>query len=339
MLKDLHGRLRPMGFSDILDETIEIYKSNFILLIGVTGAIFVPYAVIIGLLQPPQSGGNELSPTLLINFVFSFIISSVITGALTFAISERYLGREATIGGSYRRVFSPEVLWRFAGAASLKTLMVFGPILPPMLVVIGASAAVASDPSPSMTALAVVGAAGLMILAMLPLVMFLATKLAFVEPAVLLEHYGIWASIKRSWGLVAGFSWQLFGLMLVVVIIVSVVSGLIAGPTSVMITMRNLKHLPVGSGIYAAHMTLFGIAHMLTTPVISIAIILFYYNMRIRKEGFDLQLLAMELDAKSQGSAAGGASALPQEAPDLIPHGQPDEAVSPQPPAENEEPQ
>ena len=40
--------------------------------------------------------------------------------------------------------------------------------------------------------------------------------------------------------------------------------------------------------------------NVLTVPLYSIVAILLYYDLRIRKEGFDLELLASELDAGSR---------------------------------------
>ena len=42
----MHNRLRPMGIADILDETVDIYKNNFALLIGITALVYVPFSLL-----------------------------------------------------------------------------------------------------------------------------------------------------------------------------------------------------------------------------------------------------------------------------------------------------
>ena len=41
--------------------------------------------------------------------------------------------------------------------------------------------------------------------------------------------------------------------------------------------------------------TVFVLALLVTTPLISIVLVLLYYDLRIRKEGFDLELLSQSL--------------------------------------------
>ncbi len=314
MLKDLHGRLRPMGFTDILDEAIEIYKSNFVLLSGVAGAIYVPYAIISGLLKRPGEQSVAAYVGTFVDAIIAVLISSIITGALTFAISERYLGRQATVGGSYKRVFSQGVFWRLIGALLLKTVITAGPVFVGAAIVgVGAALGVASGGTAAGIALIVLGV--VLVLAGAGFAVWIAVKLTIVEPALLLEDLGVGKAISRSWQLLNNNFWTAFGLVLVTGVIVAIVAGLLAAPASVMIAAKVARSLDVGWGLRALNVILTGVAHILTTPIMSIVYILVYYDMRIRKEGFDLQLLAMELDAKSRGFAGAGGYALPQESP------------------------
>ena len=44
-MKDSTRRLRPMGIADILDETVELYKTSFVLLVGIAAVVVVVAAV------------------------------------------------------------------------------------------------------------------------------------------------------------------------------------------------------------------------------------------------------------------------------------------------------
>ena len=52
-MKEGRPRLRPLGIADILDETVELYKTNFLLLIGIAAVVYVP-ASFLGALLPHQ---------------------------------------------------------------------------------------------------------------------------------------------------------------------------------------------------------------------------------------------------------------------------------------------
>ncbi|MBB5687042.1 hypothetical protein [Sphingobium boeckii] len=74
--------------------------------------------------------------------------------------------------------------------------------------------------------------AGLLILAMLPLVIFVAIRMMIISAVVIGENLGPVGTIQRAWALTKGAFWKLFGFVLVfgiVVIIVSLVGDMLFG--------------------------------------------------------------------------------------------------------------
>ncbi len=292
MLKDLHGRLRPLGITDILDETIDLYRSNFVLLVGISGVLNVPYAVVSGFIEASKPGGMTGK---VLNLLAAVVIGSLVTGALTFAISDRYLGRPTSVGASYGRVLKSSVFAPLLGAMLLKDLIALAPLVAVAVVGAGAMAAAAMQGS---TATAV--AAGIGILALLPPALvwaaYFGIKFLLVEPAVILEQVGAGGALSRSWNLTAGSWWKALGLSFIVVGIMVVIVGIVTAPAAIAIAAKTQAGQPISHSILAINTVLTALVQTLMAPWVSIAWILLYYDMRIRKEGFDLELMARELD-------------------------------------------
>ena len=100
-------RMRPMGIADILDETVELYKTSFVLLVGIAAVMHVPYSILtqyatvhmIGMTALPTNGKtptpSDIFPMLgmlILSYLYLLVAAPFVTGALTYAISERYLG-------------------------------------------------------------------------------------------------------------------------------------------------------------------------------------------------------------------------------------------------------
>jgi hypothetical protein len=312
MLKDLHGRLRPLGITDILDETIDLYRSNFVLLVGISGVLNVPYAVLSGLLEASKAGAGMTGSVL--NLLAAVVIGSLVTGALTFAISDRYLGRPTSVGASYRRVLKGSVFAPLLGAMLLKDLIAFAPIV--VVAVLGAAAIAAAGMQGSTvaTAAAGVGVLGMMLLAFAWAAYF-GVRFLLVEPAVILEQVGAGGALSRSWKLIAGSWWKGFGLFVIVMGITILIVMTVTAPTTIAIASKTAARQAVSHSLLAINTILTALAQTLMAPWLSIAWILLYYDMRIRKEGFDLELLARELDERTREFRAQGAASLPQERP------------------------
>ncbi|HVH67944.1 MAG TPA: hypothetical protein VM716_08760 [Gemmatimonadales bacterium] len=98
-------------------------------------------------------------------------------------------------------------------------------------------------------------------------------------------------ALRRSWELTKGFKgkafvlWVVsFALLLVVVAAVSILAGLVAEAAG-----EGAKWLE------ALVKVLLALVSMLVYPLISCVFTLFYYDLRVRKEGFDLEVLSGQL--------------------------------------------
>ncbi len=314
-------RFRPMGIADILDETVELYRNNFALLIGIAAVVYVPFFILQGLVPEPKvtpEGGVANLGMLFASFallmVFVLLIEPIVTGALTFAISDSYLGRPTTIPACFRRILRPAVLFGFIGAVMLKYLIVIGATAVGVILMV-AVAGVAGASGSTGGAIAAVAVAVVLGVAVVFLMFYLILRLVLVEPCFIIEMTGAAGAIGRAWRLIQGNLGKAFALILIAGLVAAVIPMIVTLPSQLAISYRAPGAPPPSHAIVVIDLVLRAIMQTLFVPVTSIVTILLYYDIRIRKEGFDLVLLANELDSRTRQFAAPDVTALPQEAP------------------------
>jgi len=117
----------------------------------------------------------------------------------------------------------------------------------------------------------------------------------FVGPVVVIESVGGRAALKRSRELGRGFYWRNFGVYLllslvvvVVMLVVAVLAGALVGAVLGVVgfSIDDITRISMLVGT---------VSFILFTPVILIALVLLYYDMRARKEGYGATQLAEDL--------------------------------------------
>lgn len=272
--------LRPMTLGEVLDRTFTLYRERFLLFAGISALPFLVLLIFrFGVLLVTMAGLQRSGPGQTPAFVGGFLASLVGTLFLTFilvgiaeaatiwAVSELYLGREASVGAAY--------------AGSLKRVL------------------------PVLIALFFVGMATLagLIFLLIPGI-YVACRLAVAIPAVIVEQESPTTSMERSWQLTDGHVWEMFLLLLLVWVITYAVGILFQLPVFFFTFMAALSRHPIGVGVTAYSYVAEFLSQVLAGPVGTISAALMYYNLRVRKEGFDLQHLL--------GSLGGTAVTEPQ---------------------------
>jgi hypothetical protein len=130
-------------------------------------------------------------------------------------------------------------------------------------------------------------------------------------PALMLENAGPIESMGRSFNLIKDHWWRTFGFYLLTALLVGVVSAIVGG-ILVAVTLATLDESSVAA--LAVQSVVNVISQVVTTPLIAAVIAVQYFDLRIRKEAFDLQLLAQSIggEAPTQAPAPG---AMPWVAP------------------------
>jgi hypothetical protein len=147
-----------------------------------------------------------------------------------------------------------------------------------------------------------------LVLAGVPLLVgtsWLVVSWAVALPTVVLEHAGPLAALRRSYQLVRGSWWRVFGIGLLTAIIMSLVSGLLRAPFGVLAgaLTTNAVQPPAAAVIVSTAGRV--LADTVTTTLAAGVVVLLYVDLRMRREGLDQALRAAaggELAAAGQSA-------------------------------------
>ena len=123
-----------------------------------------------------------------------------------------------------------------------------------------------------------------------PLWIWIGVKWIAVLPAMFVENTGLFPAMGRSWRLVEGRWWRTFFILLLVFVlnyVVSLALGAFLYLGQILLSLLLSPYLALA--IYEGAVVL---VSALVTPVLLIAIVLIYFDLRVRKEALDLFQLA-----------------------------------------------
>lgn len=306
--------LRPLTLGEILDRTMQLYRRNFLLLAGTAGLpmlVLLGCAVIFGVVFAVLGAGagialhsQALSFTMIGILGFVLVAVSIaatvftqagVTGAgLAIIRGHKPKIREALAGVRPR-------FWRYCGLVILQMLFaagIPGAALGVLLVIgIPLSKSGAIDPTLSGIILffAFAAAAAVAVMLGMQIAMGMAIAVAEDRPAV--------ASLKRAIELSKGTRWRIFVMFLVVWALTMALLMIAYVPMVVVIAIAGLAgHGGPGSPqaialmivAYGVYMVVDLAIQAIVPPAYLISLLLFYYDQRIRKEGFDIELLMQQ---------------------------------------------
>ena len=297
-------QLRPLGVGEILDVGIKIYTRNALTLFKIVVFVVLPAQILVNLVEisalpsnvtlesgsrgglSPFGGtivengsitGHDLS-VFLVGFIAAFLIQFVAArfaqAGCFRAIADAYLGEE--------------VGWRSSLGFALRRLpaIVGLSILSGLIVGIGT------------------------LLCIIPGIYFY-VAFAVAVPVLLVEGAGPGRALERSRELVRGRWWSTLGVALVGYLLVTIVSLAISGLVVGVLFAHPARNTVTGFALNTLSATL---GSMITTPAAAAFITVLYIDLRVRKEGFDLLLLARRLGLELEPG---------QEPPSFLPEAPP----------------
>jgi hypothetical protein len=276
--------LRPLSLGEILDRTFSLYRRNFLLFVGIAAfphllvlALNLTQTVVLPGLGRQTAGWNSqlsFGGTLwLVSLFAQFLAYTLSQGGTVFAVSELYLGRQIGIGQSFALLRGE--LANLFGVLALNGVLIFGA---PFACFLGA----------------IIGAApSLALLAFLLLLFpgfYFACRLMACVPAALLENIGPRTSLERSFALTKGDAWRPFVIYLLYLILSYAAGSLLAWPFLLGFASSQKDPVMARTWLALAQAGTF-LAEALVSPVLTIAAAVYYFDMRVRKEAFDLQFM------------------------------------------------
>ncbi len=249
--------LRPLSLGEILDRTFTLYRAHLVLFVALAAIPRLP-SVAFALLQAGMVGGTPvgIATTLGLGIIAVLIGIAgylISQGGAVVAVSEIYLGRQITIVEALKRTL--DELWPLLAALFLSGLAIFAGFI--FLVVPG---------------------------------IYMICRLLVVVPAVMIERKGPGDSFSRSMQLTKGFAGRAFLILLLYCVLALGFTVLAALPFAPIIAAA--ANNPAMMRIFLAGEVIFSAAiEFLLTPILLIATSIYYYDLRVRKEAFDLQVM------------------------------------------------
>ena len=251
--------LRPLSVGEILDVSFTLYRRHFAPLATVA-LVCAGVPMVLNLFL--QSAGGLLSnlPLLAFYYVVFAVLNSIATAATVFIVSESYLGRPVGAREALRR--AAPYFGRILVCSMLLALVV-----------------------------------GLGFLLMVIPGIVLATGLVLAIPTLVLEPgAGASASLSRSWELTRGSRWRMLGLIVTLLVLLYVPIAAIGGVFALFLPQMTRVGVlgPASTGALVA-VALTGLIQTFIYPLFYCVLTVAYYDLRVRKEGFDLEVLAATL--------------------------------------------
>jgi hypothetical protein len=123
-------------------------------------------------------------------------------------------------------------------------------------------------------------------------VVYLWTMVTFTPAIIVLEHMGIFASVKRSFALVRRSFWRIFGITLLATLVAQILAFALAWPFRIGgEVLQILADTSIGRlGSVALSTTGLSLGEVFILPFLAGVVVLLYTDRRMRAEAFDLVL-------------------------------------------------
>lgn len=292
----LSDNLQPLSMTQLLDRAIRLYRSNFLIFVGIVALAQIPATAVnmIGLWLAPAPETINMNPTsitemwlqifessgfvnngwLWLGRIVTLLLVQLATAAMTKAVAENYLGHKIGLFEAYQKIGRSGItllIATFLGIFLMIGLAIWWIIVP-----------------------CIGWLSGLGMLFFLSLVI-----LPLVAPIIVLEHRSAGQAIQRAWDLGRRRFWWLIGFMLLLGLFGQIV---VTGPA--LLSVFAVESI-VGSGINTTTSSLIQQVIMLLLRLIYLplqlsCVTLLYFDIRVRTEGFDLAVLALSDQVDSE---------------------------------------
>ena len=263
-------RLRPLEIGDLLDETFRMYRRHFLLFAGISVAFSIPVSILAGSYAPfaggflqQAAGGGPSNPSSLEGAILGLVVGGLLTlcfapftySTIIYAACESAIGRPVTAGGLLRAV-----------------LRRYFPLLGYWLLIF---------------LMFTVG------VCLFPLWIWISVGWVAAVPAMFVENIGLTAAMGRSWRLVEGRWWRTFFILFLMALVFYAARIALTAFTA---TAESLVNLVVSSYLVAVvGSAIDTLVSALVNPVLQIAVVLIYFDLRVRREALDLFQLAQRV--------------------------------------------
>jgi hypothetical protein len=303
--------LRPLGFGTLLWAPFQVLRRNPKATFGsallVQGAVMLSTLLIVGtvtflvlgrLANAPADQRDTLEAgsiaaillSALVPVALTLIGSALLQGIIVVEVARSTLGEKLTLRGLWRAARGR--LWALVGWTLLLTLA--------LVVAVAVAAGV-------VTLLVLLGGAWQVVAIVVGVLAFfgllvigawLYIRVSLVPSLIVLERLGIRTAVRRSWSLTIGYFWRTLGVQFLVAAIVNVISQIVTTPLSLLFGFAtSLVDPNAALDSYLPSIILYVLLLFIALVMGAVAAVvqsattaLIYIDLRMRKEGLDLEL-------------------------------------------------
>jgi len=305
-------RLAPSTLGEILDRTIQLYRSHFLLYLGIslipTAVVVIPaigFFLFIAWLGSIGAGPAAPAATGVIGIILfvamGFLalpvliaVAALAAAAMPYAVSRDYFGEKTTIRDAYKTVWRHG--WRYSWLLILEGLIICAAPIAVWIVLVAITASAAAFAHLSgLGGGALFGLASFLVfVALMAYFFWMLLRLSLAFPACVVEQIPATRALKRSSALSVGTKGRIFLLYLLVGVLNWILSMGITVPLTILMALIPGANDPKNASTAGLVMlfVIYGagfVIQALTYPIYGIALTLFYYDQRIRQEGFDIE--------------------------------------------------
>ncbi|MBO0899889.1 hypothetical protein J1G42_10215 [Cellulomonas sp. zg-ZUI222] len=300
--------LRPLGLGEVLDGAVRAVRANPTVMFGLSAVVVTVAVALQTLLQlyvssllgaalggMPLGDGSSAADSAAVSELLSasggqvvttpllLPVTSILTGLLIVSVSRSVLGQRVAV----REVWRTRRVWSLVGFALLQLLVSFLAVAALVGAVVGLVTAGADGAA---VVVALVGGLALVVGGT-----WVTTRTLLVPPALMLEGKRFWPTVVRAWRLTRGSFWRLLGIYLLANLLISVLMYLVLVPAGL---FAGIVSMSSGSDDVSVLVSALGqvVGLTLSTTFMAAVVALLYVDVRIRREGLDLELARAAAD-------------------------------------------
>ncbi len=258
--------LQPMGVGEILDAAIKLYRSQWKRLMAIVAIALVPITFL-QVFMTRSLGSSFSTPSTVPEDVDTTLIAGGVVALIEFLVVQPFLIAAMAKASADVYLGHPVLVgptFRFAVSRIHSILWIT--ILSALAMLLG------------------------FVLLIVPGVIVL-VRFFFGSTVFVIEGKKESKALGRSWRLAKGHFWKILGTFLLASIMAAIVQGVLAIPGEAAFAAIG----PAGWPLYAIGLSL---AAILTAPFTTLIAVLLYFDLRIRKEAFDLEIMAQEMSSQ-----------------------------------------
>jgi hypothetical protein len=277
--------LRPRTATELVDAAFQLLRRYYLQFVSIAAVFLIPVVILEVTAMTPQRQGALPSSGFIVAGIAVIMLAFLSTWAVTVGVSDGYLGNRVDPIHAIRRVLArllpllggTLVTFAFVGTVMLLLMLGF------TFVTTGVSTMVGGRAGAIAGLLATVLGSGGVALG------FLATyaRIFAVPMVIVLEGTSVGEAFSRSLALTEGAVWRVMGVFVLVFCIFAAILVLML-MLGTFVTVQYPRLVTV-------YTVLSGTLNAFVYPIYTVFVTLLYYDLRIRRDGLDLEVMTRDL--------------------------------------------